>query len=501
MTHSRCRGRLRSQDLQDGDIIIREPGEGPSRLRLLEANSASVFVRQLGLNINPAHAPPLSCYAWNLGLNKEVAYFPRPQVGILHILNAAQMRTMAAEYFSHVAPVYNFLGQEYVESEIGRRWLEQSLSDPVDAMLCGVAALGSLFSGGLPNVIEAQLVQAARGALECSTSLPSPCIDHVVGWLLRVIYLRATASPQATWMACCTLMHMIETTKLHLEPSDHWILAQSAKDCPSELRRRIYWVAQLFNTWVSSDCGKSEVELRGASSEFPSSSWTKDQLQLCRISYLLGQTLDFGPAEIDAEMSALCALSPREAMLQLLQCNIGLCFFRRLRALGRHMADASLEALLDLAESSLAVVDELLNVSCPWWHVINIPFQIVCTLLVIDTIRSLGLLGEALDVLKRVVGRYSTATAQETYEIACFLVTQERQRRSKRLEHLTTAVDGHSPSAAEPTPIAEIDVGYTPDVSASLIDQGLDLNSPLVDYFFFGHPFPQDEQLVGDWGQ
>lgn len=101
----------------------------------------------------------------------------------------------------------------------------------------------------------------------------------------------------------------------------------------------------------------------GASSEFPSSSWTKDQLELCRISHLLGQTLDFSPTEIDAEMSALCALSPREAMLQLLQCNIGLCFFRRLRALGGRMADACLDSLLELAESSLAVVDGLLHVS------------------------------------------------------------------------------------------------------------------------------------------
>jgi hypothetical protein len=164
------------------------------------------------------------------------------------------------------------------------------------------------------------------------------------------------------------------------------------------------------------------------------------------------------------------------------------------------MADVCLDSLLELADSSLAVVDGLLHVSCPWWHVINIPFQTVCTLLVIDTVRSLGLLGNALDVLKRVVDTYSTPTAQETYEIACFLVTQERQRRSKRLEHLTNALDGHSPSATEPSPITEIDVGYTHDLSASILQQGLDLNGPLVDYFFFGHPFPPDEQLVGELG-
>ncbi|KAL4940846.1 hypothetical protein BDV06DRAFT_223717 [Aspergillus oleicola] len=50
---------------------------GASQLRLLEANSASVFVRQLGLKINPASALPLRCYAWNLGLENESVSFPQ----------------------------------------------------------------------------------------------------------------------------------------------------------------------------------------------------------------------------------------------------------------------------------------------------------------------------------------------------------------------------------------------------------------------------------------
>ena len=94
---------------------------------------------------------------------------------------------------------------------------------PADAMLCGVGALGCLFGGRATGTrIETRLVGSARSALEYSSSLASPGTEHVVGWLLRTIYLRATGSSQATWIACCTLMHMIETTKLHLEPSDSW---------------------------------------------------------------------------------------------------------------------------------------------------------------------------------------------------------------------------------------------------------------------------------------
>lgn len=468
--------------------------EGASQLRLLEANSASIFVRQLWLNINPGGPPPLSCFAWNLGMaDKEVASLQVAPECITEIVSEAQMLDMAAVYFAQVAPVYNFLDEQYVESTITQRWQTQARSSPVDVMLCGVGALGCLFGGkSAATCIETRLVERARSALEYSSSLPSPDIEHVVGWLLRTIYLRATSSPQATWMACCTLMHMIETTKLHLELSDSWILADSVgrSQCGPELRRRIYWVSQLFNTWVSSDCGKSEVELRGASSNLPGPSWTKEQQELCRMSYALGQTFEFDATEIDAEMARLCALNPDQPMLRLLQCNIGLCFFRRLRALGQTMADTSLDLLLDLAKVSLRAVDGLIRVSCPWWHVINIPFQLVCVLLVIDTEPALRLLAEGLDVLKRVMEGYSTPTARETYDIARFLVTQERERRLKRIEHLASALQGHPPlpSLAGPDPPGGVDYGQAfPD---TLFDTDLDLNGPLVDYFFFGHPFP-----------
>lgn len=469
-----------------------------SQLRLLEANSASVFVRQLWLNIDPARTPPLSCYAWNLGISNDgVASLQEAPGCITEILSEAQMMELAAVYFAQVAPVYNFLDEQYVQGAITRRWQTGACSMPADAMLCGVGALGCLFGGRTTGTrIERRLVESARSALEYSSSIASPRTEHVVGWLLRTIYLRATSSPQATWMACCTLMHMIETTKLHLEPSDSWLLADGADrtECDPELRRRIYWVSQLFNTWVSSDCGKSEVDLRGASSSLPGPSWTKEQQELCRISYALGQTFEFHATEIDAEMARLRALSPDQPMLRLLQCNIGLCFFRRLRALGQTMTDSSLESLLDLAKESLAAVDVLVQVSCPWWHVINIPFQLVCVLLVVDTEAALGLLAEGLDVLKRVLERYSTPTARETYDTARFLVTQERQRRSKRIEHLATALQGHGPLPGLTGPEPLQDAGQWqgfPD-TPGLFDAELDLNGPLVDYFFFGHPFPQN---------
>ncbi|KAL4809623.1 hypothetical protein BDV18DRAFT_157372 [Aspergillus unguis] len=362
---------------------------------------------------------------------------------------------MTAAFFAHVAPVYNFLDREYVESAINKRWQIQSLCDDVDSMLGGVAALGCLFSGR-PVAFELQLVQSTRSALEYSSSLPCPRIDHVIGWLLRVIYLRATSSPHAAWMASCTLMHMIETTKLHLEPSENSILAQSQSQCAPDLRRRIYWVAQLFNIWVSSDYGKSRVELHGASSELPGEVWTTEQQELCYLSYTLAQDFKIELCRVEEGIADVCALSVAEPMLRLLQCNIG----------------------LDLAKTL-----------CPWWHIINIPFQIVCVLLVIDNDSASSLLPEALNTLKDIVHQYKTKMVRESYSIACFLVSQEHQRRRRKLEHMANALEGHQDQLqlpGEPLLGTLTDTPYSLHGSDGLDttdSAGFDVNIPLADYF------------------
>jgi hypothetical protein len=470
------------------------------QLRLLEANSAAVFVRRLGLKINPALAPSLSCYAWNLGLNREVACLPE-SLSITNILTSLEMRELAEHYFTHVGPAYSFLASDYLDGVITNRWANESLSDPADSLLCGVAALGCLFDHR-SSALENQLVESARNALEHSSFLPSPEINHVLGWLLRVIYLRATGSPHANWMASCTLIHMIETTKLHLEPSDESILSKSGEEFPAELRRSIYWIARLFNAWVSSDCGKSQVELRGASSELPRQSWTKEQEELCFVSCsFLDPKFNLEPSEMEAELARIYALEPVHPMLLLLQCNLALCFFRRSRAMGRFMSDSSLNLIFGMLKSSLGIVNELVSTFSPWWHVVNIPFQGVMVLLVINSDQALRLLPEALRTLHRIVNEYKTDMCQESYEIACFLVAQERQRRIRKLDYLSSALEGHEISrtlghSVGPSVFSESSQSL-PIFPQQDLEIGLDPDTSLLDYFLFDNfTFPTSTSRI-----
>lgn len=86
--------------------------------------------------------------------------------------------------------------------------------------------------------------------------------------------------------------------------------------------------------------------------------------------------------------------------------------------------------------------NELVQASSPWWHILNIPFQIVCILLVIDHPHALLMLPDALHTLRSVADHYATGTAKEAYGIAVFLVNQQRERRLQAVRCLETALQG-----------------------------------------------------------
>ena len=134
---------------------------------------------------------------------------------------------------------------------------------------------------------------------------------------------------------------------------------------------------------MSLDCGKSQVELRGASPALPETGWTVEQCELYRLSALWNPETCRDTVELETELSNLCALHPLQPMLQLLQCNIGLCIYCRARALGRVMSRQSLDPIVDIARRSLDTVNELVQASSPWWHILNMAFQIVYILLII----------------------------------------------------------------------------------------------------------------------
>ncbi|KAJ5223553.1 hypothetical protein N7468_008095 [Penicillium chermesinum] len=430
----------------------------------LEVNSGAAFVRKLGLRIDPANAPRLNLFAWNVGQRRLSPTFSSATTvkkPITSMLSQEEMRRLATVYFEKVDTCYPFLDRKSIFQRIAHRWnvsTPDDIENEFDAVLYGVAAFGFLFSRRDIVDTERHLVEAARLLLEKSIlCAETPSIDTVAGWVLRAAYLRMTASPHAAWMASCTLMHMVEAAGIHLESTDPestgLIHGPSNPPNPSpqndtdltkplntpDSRRRLYGMARHLNTWISYDLGRSRVILHGA----PTRAWPlnphstlgsrPDLFHLLPLSENLdptGPTLQDLP-ELEAALTSVLDILYTEQSLILVQCNLMLCIYRRIRALNAHppLSSKLLDRVLALAARGLRAARGMAASTCPWHQVANVPFQVVCTLLAIDNRAALALLPDAMQTLREVFAAYETDAMREAYSTAYLLIALHQRRK------------------------------------------------------------------------
>ncbi|KAL4935897.1 hypothetical protein BDV06DRAFT_117501 [Aspergillus oleicola] len=433
-------------------------------LKALEANSGAAFARRLNPKNDVAGAPKLHLFGWNVG-----ARYPTPEWAqalasvkpraIVEIVSQDEMRSLAGIFFEKVDPCYPFIDRDTLLRQISRRWLPSSSEalgyGPYDAVLCGVAAFGYLFSRRQASTIELQLVESARMILEQGLqSEPLSPLETVTGWVLRVAYLRMTTTAHAAWMASCSLMHLIEATGMHIEPTSNTALdrasTSSSGSCNPETRRRLFAMARHLNVWISFELGRSRVVLQGATSlppsqhpvpptatNGPSSSpppGTKtDIYNLLPISESLDPNEAQDISTLEIALSDVLTINPTNAPLTLVQCNLTLCIYRRLRSLNSTISSELLDLILSLSSKGLTAASELVSQNSPWHQVANVPFQVIVTLLAIDNRSSLGMLGRAMRVLGEVAQTYDTETMREAYTTAYLMVAMHQRRKEEDL--------------------------------------------------------------------
>lgn len=113
------------------------------------------------------------------------------------------------------------------------------------------------------------------------------------------------------------------------------------------------------------------------------------------------------------------------------QSNLVLCVLRRIYAQAVDLSPAMVDKVLALFRKALNCAQELVRDCSPWHQVVNVPFQIVCFLLVMDTRSSLSLLGDALDTLNLTASFYKTDTMKDACNAARLLVRLQQQRRKE----------------------------------------------------------------------
>ncbi|KAJ5287215.1 hypothetical protein N7478_002901 [Penicillium angulare] len=454
----------------------------------LEANSGAAFVRKLGLRIDPARAPRLHLFAWNVGERRLSPALAAREISvsapgfITKLLSQEDMCHLTAIYFEKVDPCYPFLDRLNVLSRIAQRWQSPlDLSEqPYDAVLYGIAAFGYLFSRREIIVTELQLVEGAHKILQKSViGAESPSIDAIAAWVLRAAYMRMTASPHAAWMASCTLMHLIEAAGLHLEsPDPESNLNSDSQQISSttinpqskstetknilDTRRRLFGMARHLNTWISFDLGRSRVLLHGASQPIPLS---QDKTTRASLFHLLPLSESLDPTTssqslptLESALKSVLDLSYSTSSLILVQTNLTLCIYRRVRAINAHaLLPQDLDRVLALAQRGLRAARHMVLASSPWHQVANVPFQVVCTLLAIDSRPALALLPDAMATLGEVLAAYDTASMREAYSTAYLLVAMHQRRKEDDTRALGDVLRANAAAAvAQPLPREEV---------------------------------------------
>ncbi|OJJ68660.1 hypothetical protein ASPBRDRAFT_33246 [Aspergillus brasiliensis CBS 101740] len=451
------------------------PEETAARLSSLDANSGAAFARRLGLKVDPTNAPKMHLFAWNVGA-RHLPPPPMPPpstpkaVPIVDTISQDEMRALVAIFFDRVDPCYPFIDRDNLLRQVSRRWLPPTadsalLYGPYDAVLSGVAAFGYLFSRRQASATELQLAETARLILEQNMLADAtPTVDTVTAWVLRVAYLRLTSTPNLAWTASCTLMHLIEATGLHLEqPSDNAI-NQLPSPCDPELRRRLFGMARHLNVWISFELARSRVVLHGATSlpPTPRVPGTLEIFTLLPMSESLDPNKTTDSPDLESALRNVLDQTHILPQLILVQCNLMLCIYRRLRALNCIISGDLLDRVLALSVKGLQAAREMVATTCPWHQIANVPFQVVCTLLAIDNRASLVMLGGAMRTLREVAAAYDTEVMREAYSTAYLLILLHQRRKEEDTKALKDVLRFNSGASAS---AEQIDMGQ--EVNAS----------------------------------
>ncbi|KXJ88741.1 hypothetical protein Micbo1qcDRAFT_150638 [Microdochium bolleyi] len=489
----------------DAGLAITSPEE--TSLRSLEANSGAAFVRRLALRLDPKMAPKAHLFAWNpfMGSRNSIVDEQSEPIppSVTHVLSQSDMETLSAVYFDKVDPIYGFIDRAEFDSQMRRRWFDPALQHEYDAVLCGVAALGYVYSHVQPVKAEYYLVQRARLLLEAALSA-TPTATMVTAWVLRVSYLRITGTPHAAWMASGILMHIVEAAGLHCEPSDDSVFPTTSigESVDPDIRRRIFGLSQHLNSWMSFDMARSRIVLHNATTVAPKprrpGDFTTEMLDLLPYSAILNP--DREPSVVELE-TALVEVLDREHSIEssiMAQCNLMLCICRRLKSNNIVFTGTVLTRILDLTMRGIRAAQVMIDAGTPWHHMANVPFQVVCILLAIDTAASIGQLGDAMQCLSSGAAKYQTQALEEALGTASVLILLHQKRKERCAARLGDILKRHPVPAQLPEkrtvtatvalqspPLGDADLGWLDGLVAEIpslqdINLGAFLSQELV---------------------
>ena len=415
-----------------------------SNTRFTRADSAIAFPRSLGVNINAGILPKMQAFAWNTGTRLE--HLETNRSNVFQYLTPHDVKTFSTVYFNSVHPVFDLIDQGDFTKRASHCSASQSMDLGFQVVLCGVVALGSLFSPKTICIHEAELVEHARltldGTFAQSRALLS--VDFVIGWILRAIYLRSTSTPHVSWMASSLAMHIAESIGLHQEMSEiKATQGHTMTEAEIETRRRTFWVASSLNRLFSAQYGRTMVALQNVTCRYPAISPSDegdDFISLLRLlPFLCDATALPTSDSITVLTDGILKLSKqavKQLPLVLLRADAIFSIYRKLKYIGASLSPSQTEALLSAISTALEAADTLVFQFQQWWTVIGVPFHSVCVLISLNTPESLNLLHKAMETLQNVAAIFSSHRSREALRTAQYLAKAAEAKKRKELESL-----------------------------------------------------------------
>lgn len=341
---------------------------------LQQANSGSAFVQNFSMAVDPSNRP-LPFLAWNLFLGERSVKSPTENLqSITDLLSFSDMSQLAEAFFSKVDRCYGFLDKDGVEQAIQQRWSSTGNSTLYDAVLCGVAAVGNVFSNLQDFITETAIFSLVKWLLSNSEEVT---VDSALAWVLRTVYLRVAGRPEEAWMSSCTALHMVDAAGLHCEPTvDCDTRFQTAgRNMTPDDRRRTFGVARHLNVWLSFDLSRSRVVLQNGSITPPSSvppshrpnDYTNELLGLLRYTESLDPGKALSGAELLASFTEVLDRVHTQPPSVLAQNNLMLCLYRRLYTLRYEVPSDVLAKAISLIQQGIRAVHSMVENGSPWY--------------------------------------------------------------------------------------------------------------------------------------
>jgi hypothetical protein len=426
------------------------------------------------MDLESENIPRLHSFAWHLGIRRE---HPDPLTEITSLLTWADMQHLSRAYFNIVKPEIGLIDEPDFMEQASARFANPHGDNEIDAVLLGVAALGSFFSPN-PHPSEEDFVFNAKKCLDKRGVVRSPTSNSVFGWILRTLYLRLMSRPHSAWLASSIAMHQVEACGLHKEMQTIAVVYPAAPTGDHKLaktRRRLYWMVRALNIIFSFEYGRSRVNFDVVTTKkfaADSNGFSHQLVELADIlpnDYVDREREPDPPAALSSALTKIEELQSESAFITMLKADLAFAIYRRLWLMSLTDAKDRTDSVINLGKAALVASERMLEARIPWWNVLTTPFQFLCTVLAMSSPKSLGYVGEAMGLMHRIGQTYDTHMVREAYNQAGALVKMSRARKERELEALN-ALPELPPFEDHPSTAASATMTEVPSIDWSTVD-------------------------------